>query len=541
MKKHVLALLGAIATVIPAWAQQTFPVNGISDNDHLPRVLVGATVHTSAKDSLVDAVVIIEEGRIKAVGVGLAIPKDAVVYNLKGRHIYPAFVELLGSYGVDVPKSERSRGGRGPQYDPTKPGAYTWNDALHPERNVGALFNPDQKKAEALRKAGFGAVLSHVEDGIQRGTGALTLLGPGSANENLLREKAATFWSFDKGTSGQSYPSSQMGSIALLRQTFIDADWYAKQPEAKRDRNLGLEAWNSTQSLPPIFITTDLQSMLRADRVGDEFKTQFILRGNGAEYQRINEVKATGAAIIVPLNFPKAFDVEDPYDALLVPYADLLHWEMAPANPSALEKAGIPFVFSANGLEKPSEIIGALRTAIRFGLSKEKALEGLTAGPAKILGMSNDLGEIKAGALANLIITSKSLFEEKSEINENWVRGKRLEVKPIVANDIRGEYQIKVGNDTWKLAIKGEPEKPKAQVFITDTIKVDAEVSGTYPVVSLVFATEKEAKSRMRLSGRFDGRNMAGEGQKTDGQWTNWSGIYTGEAKEEPKKEPAKK
>lgn len=541
MNKSILAATALLCLGTSAFAQSTFPINGITDPDHLPRALVGATVHTTAKDSLTEATVIVEDGRIKAVGRGLAVPKDAVVIDLKGKHVYPAFIDLLGNYGIEQPKSgERKHGGRGPQYDPTKPGAYTWNDALHPERNAGALFNTDQKKAEALRKAGFGAVVSHVEDGILRGTGALVLLGNGTPNENLLREKAATFLSFDKGTSGQAYPSSQMGSIALLRQTYLDAEWYSRQPDSKKDRNLGLEALNGQRNLPAIFITTDLQSMLRADRVGDEYKMQYVLRGNGSEYQRLDEVKATGATLILPINFPKAVDVEDPYDALLTPYSDLLHWEMAPANPATLEKAGVQFVITANGLEKPSDLIGALRTAIRFGLSKERALEAITSGPAKLIGAGNDLGEIKTGAIANLIITSKSLFEEKSEINENWVNGKRLEVKPILANDIRGEYDLNADGRTYKLTIKGEPEKLKAQVNLTDTVKVDAEVTFNYPVFTLVFATEKDDKSRLRLSGRLEGRDLKGEGQNTAGKWTGWAATYKGEVKDDAKKDKEK-
>ncbi|MCH5598748.1 hypothetical protein [Niabella ginsengisoli] len=76
-------------------------------------------------------------------------------------------------------------------------------------------------------------------------------------NLNVLKDKAATFYSFSKGTSTQSYPTSMMGSVALLRQTFLDAEWYAKNKPAKEGINKSLEAWNNNNALPQIFEAGD--------------------------------------------------------------------------------------------------------------------------------------------------------------------------------------------------------------------------------------------------------------------------------------------
>jgi hypothetical protein len=59
----------------------------------------------------------------------------------------------------------------------------------------------------------------------------------------------------------------------------------------------------------------DWLHILRADKVGDEFGVQYTIKSKGDEYQRIAEVAKTKAVLIVPLNFPKAYDVEDPYKA----------------------------------------------------------------------------------------------------------------------------------------------------------------------------------------------------------------------------------
>src|SRR5690606_32725495 len=139
--------------------------------------------------------------------------------------------------------------------------------------------------------------------------------------------------SFRKGKSTQNYPSSLMGSIALLRQTYLDGQWY-KDHGHKEEKNLSLEAWNEVQQLPQIFEVDDQLSALRAVKIEDEFGKKYIIKGSGQEYRRIDALKKTGASFIIPLDFPKAFDVEDPFDALQADLSDLKHWELAPHNPA---------------------------------------------------------------------------------------------------------------------------------------------------------------------------------------------------------------
>src|SRR6185436_19386870 len=168
-------------------------------------------------------------------------------------------------------------------------------------------------------------------------------------NFTIIKERAAAHYSFNKGTSTQSYPSSMMGMIALLRQTYIDAQWYKNKP-ATEGLNLSLQAWNNNQDLPQIFDASDKWNDLRADRIGDEFGVQYIIKAGGNEYQRIKEIKSTNATFIVPLNYPQAQDVEDPNDARFVSLSDLKHWELAPTNPGSMEKAGITFCITSADL-----------------------------------------------------------------------------------------------------------------------------------------------------------------------------------------------
>ena len=114
-----------------------------------------------------------------------------------------------------------------PQIESSKKGAYYWNEAIHPEIEANNLFSINSKTNDNYLKAGFGFAVSHVKDGIARGSGTLVSLGDDNVNKQLISLKSGLFYSFSKGSSSQSYPSSQMGSIALLRQALYDLKFYS--------------------------------------------------------------------------------------------------------------------------------------------------------------------------------------------------------------------------------------------------------------------------------------------------------------------------
>ena len=384
-------------------------------------------------------------------GANVAIPKGAIVHDMKGKFIYPSFVDIYSSYGLPDPKKQGGNGG--PQMETNTKGAYGWNQAIHADYNAIKSFIADDKKADELRKIGFGTVLTHNKDGIARGTGAIVTLANDKENNLVVKADASAHYSFNKGSSSQDYPESLMGAIALLRQTYYDAEWY-KSLKDKKEYNLSLEAWNNTQSLPQIFdAMNDWQNILRADKVGDEFGVQYIIKGDGTEYQRVDEIKNTKAKIITTLNFPKAYDVEDPYKALWVSLEEMKNWELAPTNAAALAKAGIEFALTPADLEKKDDFLPNLRKAVKYGLDSAMALKSITLYPAEFLNISDKVGSLDAGKLANFIITSKTLFNDKCEINENWIQGKRYEIKAFDPKDIRGEYTLGI-QQQYKLQIK---------------------------------------------------------------------------------------
>jgi hypothetical protein len=259
-----------------SFSQVTFPLNGTKEKNLTTYLFINATIHVSADVVIENGQLTVHNDVITEVGKSVKVPANVVTINLNGYHIYPSLVDLDSDLGM--PESQQKRNERGPQFVSSKKGAFGWNEAVRPEVRAAELFVVNEEKNSALKAAGIGTVLTHVHDGIARGTAALVTTNT-NQNKALLKGDVASWLSFRKGSSTQDYPGSLMGCIALIRQTYLDGQWYANGGH-KEERNLSLEAWNGQRNVPVFFETRDRLDVLRADKIGDEFNEQYIFVGS---------------------------------------------------------------------------------------------------------------------------------------------------------------------------------------------------------------------------------------------------------------------
>ncbi|MFV8282686.1 amidohydrolase family protein, partial [Christiangramia marina] len=515
-------LLGIVLSVSSAYAQDYFPKNdGVKTENTNYTVFKNARIHVDPKTTIENGMFAIQNGKITAVGKNISIPKNSIVVDLTGKEVYPSFIDLYSSFGIGKPK--RVEGGNGPQYDANREGFY-WNDHIRPETNAVAHFKYDANEAKKLLEAGFGAVNTHVPDGIVRGSGMLVALTPEvSEGDRILDDRSAQYLSFDKSVlSRQSYPTSLMGATALIRQTYIDADWYAKGNAKNKD--LALEALNNNKNLAQIFASDNLLNEFRADKVGDEFGIQYVLLGSGKEYQRLDKVKSSNATYIVPLKFPAAFDVEDPYLTKHLGLEEMREWNQAPANLAMMEKQKIPFTITTHDIDPAKDFKSNLMKAMEFGLSKEAALAALTTVPARTLGQDGKIGTIKEGAWANFLITSGDFFDKETTLFENWIQGEKKVLNSMEVTDITGKYDLKLDGKTYTLAITGEPAKPNAEVTLEET-KIGSKLSISENWMNLLISSPDTTKTefiRLVANVPTNSKNISGKAILPNGKETRF-------------------
>jgi imidazolonepropionase-like amidohydrolase len=531
-------------------AQETFPVNGPWDVRPGQYAFTNANIVVSADQTIANGTLLIKDRLIEGVGAGIPIPKGYVTIDLKGKYIYPALIDAYTTYGMpEATRQAFAPGGGGgfgrvPVYTSTKPGAYGWNEAIKPEMNAKTVFHANAANAEDYKKNGFGAVQSLIHDGIARGTSVVVTLGDERDNEVMLNDEAAAQYSFSKGTAATNYPSSLMGSIALLRQTYYDAQWYKNQ---KEEYNISLEEFNRTQAIPQIFEATDQLSVLQANKIAKEFGKQYIFKTDGDEYRRIDAMKATGSGFIIPLTFPEPFDVEDPLDARNISYTQLKDWELAPTNPAALEKAGIKFAITSYGLQKATDFWTNLRIALDNGLTEKQALNSLTIIPAEMLGVADKVGTIAKGKMANFIITSDDLFKKENIIYENWIEGRQYVVTRTDVTDLRGNYNL--ASDALSnivLKIGGTPGAYEVNIERNDADSARAKgtITRSGDMVSIYFDLKNKPSGNIRLTGYITNVSpltFGGNGVMPDGSEIKWTATYTSAAPAQPaRREPPK-
>ncbi|MEL4307353.1 amidohydrolase family protein [Joostella sp. CR20] len=535
--KLKLCLLALFCFCMTVYAQEYFPKNdGVKTQNSNYTAFKNAKIYVSPTNVIENGILLIKDGKVEAVGNNVSIPENSVQIDLNGKFIYPSFIDMYADFGTAEPK--RPDSGNRPQYDASREGYY-WNDHIMPENNAIDNFSFDKKKAEELLKTGFGVVNTHVSDGIVRGTSAIIALNTNASNsDRIITQKASQVLSFEKSkASRQSYPTSLMGAIALLRQMYYDATWYESGNSTTKD--LSLEALNNNKSLPQIFVADDKYNDLRADKLGDEFNLNYIIKGGGNEFERIEEIVQTNASYIIPLNFPDAYDVTDPYIANKIALEEMLLWNQAPSNPKVLADNNVSFAFTSADNKKTTDFKSNLLKAISYGLDKTKALEALTTTPASLLNKSDVLGTLEKGHFANFLITSGDVFEKETTLYENWVQGEKYVVNDLNIVDVRGDYTLSINGEQYDLSLSGSPDKIKSSLK-KGTTKIASEASYTNEWLNLFYNPEGETNKDefIRLYTKVSAEgNLSGSANLTNGSTATWTAVKKSSEEKEEKPE----
>ena len=449
---------------------QNEPTDGLRTNVPTLQAFTNARIIVSPKRSIPRGTLVVRDGLIVDVGETVSIPADARVWDLSGMTIYPGFIELSSTYGMPKKKA-------GPA-ERDEDGPNDWNEKVRAHMRASTVFKEDATLASTLRSQGFVLAVTHQDDGIFMGTASLVSLGEGTTRELVQRDDVAQYVTLMRtGSFGSSYPGSLMGIIALIRQTFLDADWYARAHSLaagapasihRPPTNHSLEALHdATLARQPVVIrSADEYDLLRASRIMQEFNLVGWIDGSGKEFRRIDAVRATKLPVVVPLNFPDKPSVASPEEALEVTLEELREWDAGPENPARLERAGVSLALTTRDLKKPSEFLAQLRLAVQRGLSKEGALRALTQTPAQLLNIAGTHGDLEKGKAASFIVADGDIFESATDIRYVWIQGKRHVVDALPDIDVRGTWSISVSGNDGTLTLGGEPLKLKGTMML---------------------------------------------------------------------------
>ncbi|MBM3746713.1 MAG: amidohydrolase family protein [Acidobacteria bacterium] len=399
--------------------------------------------------------VLIRDGLIEQVGPNVAIPPDAWVIEGKGLTVYPGLIDALSTLGIaeaataaagartsrtaaqpaqptpsPTPPTPASAPARGPE---DRPSNTSWVRAAD-------LVSPGDRRVETARSAGITTAMTFPQRGIFAGQGAVINLAGEKGGQMVVSAPAGLYLSVSSA-GFTSFPGSLFGVMAYIRQIFLDADHYKLAKEAYAARPVGARrpaydrALEGVLEAPRLLLpATRAVEVDRMVKFAAELKRPAVLYGVHEGYRATEILKKAGMPVLVSLKWPERSREADPeeVDALRI----LEMRERAPSTPAALAKAGVPFAFYTDGTTSGRDLPRAVRRALEAGLSQADAVRAFTLSAAEIYGVADRLGSLEAGKIANLVVTSGELFQEKTQVKHIFVDGMKFEPAPEPAEEV---------------------------------------------------------------------------------------------------------
>ena len=390
--------------------------------------IVGARIVTVSGAVIENGTVVIQNGKITAVGANAAVPSGAERIDGKGLSVFPGMIDAGTNLGL-----AEIAGGANATVDVSEVGAMNANSKAFKG------INPHSSHVNVTRVNGITTVLSMPTGGTIAGQAAvINLNGSTQAEMGVVPEfglvinfpRVSTFGGFNPQTfSVQSVDFNEAikrrdTQLEDLKKIFKDAENYARAREAyAKDKTLPYTATDLKMDALIPYIRGEKPIMFTAERERDirgvikfveETKTKGIIIGGQEAWKAAEGLKKNNIAVIYTNIYALPVQDDDAYDYLF-------------EAPSKLQQAGVRFAISTgDGGAEVRDLPYHAGLAGAFGLSKDEALKSVTLYPAQILGVSDRLGSIEVGKMANIVVADGDILEPRTNIKYLFINGRLL-------------------------------------------------------------------------------------------------------------------
>ena len=475
-----VALLSAAAWLsAPAGAQRNRPGGGVD-----VYAITNARIVTVSGPVIERGTVVIRNGLIAAVGANITAPPDARAIDGTGLTVYPGLIDASTTLGIPRPTPSPTPGGGGGGlaglFGRTEPSAVSPNSTqlpgLQPEILASDIIQPGGTEIEAARNSGITTAQSAPRGNVFLGQSAVINLAGDTPQQMIVRSPVALYVGLNPIGQGQ-YPGSLMGVFSSVRQMLLDARRFREASEIYERNPRGLrrpEQDKSLQALLPV-LDRKMPVVMQADRLREieraldlaqEFNFQLVISG-GMEADRVAaRLRAANVPVLLSLNFPRRMAAASP-EADPEPLRILRERVEAPKTAGRLAAAGVRFAFQSGGMTAMSDFLANAARAVEQGLARDEAVRALTLRPAEILGVSNQLGSVEVGKIANLTVTRGDLFARDRRVTHLFIDGRQIEVRPAVTATGAAN-----ASGTWTLNISlGESANVREELSATLTLQ----------------------------------------------------------------------
>ena len=357
------------------------------------------TVYTMAGDPIVGGVVLVENGRISAVGPAGSVDIPSGVRTLEASVVTPGLIDArstVGLSGIFNVESDQM------QLETSSP--------MQPELRATDAYNAREELVSWVRSLGVTTVhTGHGPGATISGQTMIVKTNGRTIDEALVDSVAMLAMTIGPSVSSNfESPGTRAKGVAMLRQKLIEAQQYEQKQEgdAAGPRDLGMDVLVGVLNgeIPALITAHRARDIMSALRLKEEFGFEMVLDGGAEAYLMVDEIKEAGIPVFV---HPPMIRTYGPAE------------NASFTTPGVLHDAGIPIAFQS-GYEayvpKTRVVLFEAAIAVGNGLSRDAALRALTIDAASLLGLDGDIGSIEEGKDADLVLYDGDPFEYTTQV-----------------------------------------------------------------------------------------------------------------------------
>lgn len=417
-----------IALIFFVWliAAGTFVASGSDQipakpQDH-PIAITGATVHPVSGPLIENGTIVLENGKITAVGSEAQIPPGAEVIKAEGKHVYPGLISAdtyIGLVEIGAVRASRDRAETG---------------RINPNVCAEVAVNPESELIPVLRANGITLAVSTPSGGLISGTSAVLMMDGWTWEDMTVKAPAALYVDWPRMTiakspwirkSEEEQKKDRDEAIEELMNAFRDARAYMNAKEAEQQKGVPYhDADQRWEAMIPVF-KKQIPVVVRADEI-----QQIEAAVAWAQQEHVNIIIAGGHDAWRVADLLKKYHVPVLAGGIhRLPSHRFDDYDDAFALPAKLYTAGVPFAIITEeeaAHERNIPYQAAMATA--YGLPKDEALKAITLYPAQLFGIADKVGSLESGKDATLIVTNGDPLEIETYVEMEFIQGRKIDL-----------------------------------------------------------------------------------------------------------------
>lgn len=386
-------------------------------------VLQGATIHTVTNGVIQNGSIVLERGKITAIGATVTVPSGARVVDVTGKHIYPGLIDAYSTVGIsEIGSVEVSN-------DIVEIGDY------NPNVRAEVAVNAESRHIGTTRSAGVLVAFSTPEGGVISGLSSAMSLEGWTWEEMSLKGAAALNVNWPdpnrraggggRGGAGSQAPPprSYAEQVQALKDFFGEARAYHDAVQAgqpfRTDSRLAAMIPAINGEIPVVVAAEGVAQINDAITWGKAEGLRLVIRGGRDAIHVADRLKAEQVPVILTSTMSAPPRSYDGYDG-------------AYSSPAQLHKAGVKFAIAGgSGALYSYRLPWEAGVAVAFGLPEEEALKAVTINAAEFMGIADKVGSLEVGKEATLLITTGTPLDMTSNIEQSYIQGREINMMDI--------------------------------------------------------------------------------------------------------------